>query len=345
MLPLWKTETMIPAKHYKEILTLIKDEIQSVRITVARKVTNEQINHYLSIGKIIVEKQENERWGKSVVERLAQDLQRDFPNETGYSARNLWNMRGFYARYSKNEFLQQLVAEIPWGHNLLIMSKIKCDAEAQYYIQATSAHGWSRNVLLHQIKADAYHRALSENKTHNFNRALPDYLSEQADEAIKSSYCLDFLGVTDNVKEIELENKMIEKIRDVIMELGTGFAFIGNQYKISLGQKDYYLDLLFYHRKLQCLVAIELKTGEFKPEYAGKLNFYLEVLDDTEKGEHENPSIGILLCASKDSLEVEYALRVSKKPIGIAEYQLTKELPKDLAEFLPKRQDIQQKLI
>ncbi len=332
------------SNNYKDALNLIKTEIQKARIKLARSVTNAQVSLYFSIGKIITERQINENWGKSVVEQLAKDLQKDFPKTQGYSARNLWDMRRFYVRYCDNEKLRQLVAEIPWGHNLLILSKIKEDKEATFYIKASKEYGWSRNVLLNQIKANAYGRALSENKTHNFERALPNYLAEQADETLKSSYCLDFLGVTNHVKERELENKMIEKIRDVILELGTGFAFIGNQYKISLGEKDYFLDLLFYHRKLQCLVVVELKTGEFKPEYAGKLNFYLEVLDNTEKTEYENPSIGILLCASKDELEVEYALRIANKPIGVSEYQLTKELPQNLEKYLPNQKDIEKSL-
>ncbi len=227
---------------------------------------------------------------------------------------------------------------------MLILTKIKDDKEAEFYLTATKEYGWSRNVLLNQIKANAYQRALSENKTHNFQTALPEYLSEQADEALKSEYNLEFLGLKEGVKERELENKMIEKIRDVIMELGTGFAFLGNQYKLTLGDKEYFIDLLFYHRKLQCLVAVELKVGPFKPEYAGKLNFYLEILDNTEKSDHENPSIGILLCAEKDNLEVEYALRTVNKPIGVAEYQLTKDLPKEYKKYLPDNKTIIKKL-
>ncbi len=253
-------------------------------------------------------------------------------------------MRRFYARYSENEKLRQLVAEIPWGQNLLILTKTKDDKVAEYYIMATKEYGWSRTVLLNQIKAQAYERALSENKHHNFNTALPEYLIEQADEALKSEYNLDFLKLKQGVKERELENRMIGQIRDVIMELGSGFAFLGNQFKIKLGEKEYFIDLLFYHRKLQCLIAVELKAGEFKPEYAGKLNFYLEVLDSTEKTEKENPSIGILLCAEKDNLEVEYALRVSNKPIGIAEYKLTKKLPAYLQKYLPDNKILKKRL-
>jgi len=332
------------SKDYKRTLELIKREIQTARFQVVRSITKEHIELYWKIGKIILDKQKEQGWGKSVVEKISADLQKDFPESKGYSARNLWDMRRFYSRYSSNEKLRQLVAEIPWGQNLLILSKIKDDKEAEYYLKATKEYGWSRNVLLNQIKADAYTRALSENKTHNFQTALPEYLSEQADEAIKSEYNLEFLGLKEGVKERELENKMIEKIRDVIMEFGTGFAFLGNQFKIELGDKEYFIDLLFYHRKLQCLVAVELKVGEFKPEYAGKLNFYLEVLDNYEKTENENPSIGILLCAEKNSLEVEYALRTSNKPIGVAEYQLTKDLPKKYKKYLPDDKMIIKKL-
>ncbi len=329
---------------YKETLELIKQEIQTARFQVVKSITKEHIELYWKIGKIILEKQNDEGWGKSVVEKISKDLRQDYPESSGYSARNLWDMRRFYSRYSNNEKLRQLVAEIPWGQNLLILSKIKDDKEAEFYLSATKEYGWSRNVLLNQIKAQAYKRALPDNKTHNFQTALPEFLSEQADEALKSEYNLEFLGLKEGVKERELENKMIEKIRDVIMEFGEGFAFLGNQFKLKLGKKEYFIDLLFYHRKLQCLVAVELKVGEFKPEYAGKLNFYLEILDNTEKTENENPSIGILLCAEKDTLEVEYALRTTNKPIGVAEYQLTKDLPKKYKQYLPDNKMIIEKL-
>lgn len=329
---------------YFGTLELIRQEIQTAKFRAVNAITKEHILLYWNIGRIILEKQEELGWGKSIVDEISADLRKEFPESKGYSSRNLWDMRRFYARYSNNEKLRQLVAEIPWGQNLLVMMKTKDDAEAEYYLRATREFGWSRNVLLIQIKAKAYQRALAENKTHNFERALPEYLSEQAEEALKSEYNLEFLGLKKGVKERELENKMIEKIRDVIMEFGAGFAFLGNQYKITLGQKEYFIDLLFYHRKLRCLVAIELKTGEFKPEHAGKLNFYLEVLDDTERMELDNPSIGILLCAEKDSLEVEYALRIANKPIGVAEYQLTKDLPEEYQDLLPDNKLIERKL-
>lgn len=327
-------------QHYTELLNSIKQNIQNAQIATIRKVNYELTQLYLTIGQLILEQQTTNSWGKSIVEQLAIDIKKSFPNSKGFSARNLWDMRRFYQRYQHNDILRQLVAEIPWGHNLLIMNKIKNDEIAKFYIESSSEYGWSRNVLLNQIKANAYHRSLTSEKQHNFKQTLPEHLAEQATEAIKSSYNLEFLGLKGAVREIELENKLMTHIRDLIIELGYGFAYLGNQYKITISQKDYFIDLLFYHRKLQCLVAIELKTGDFKPAYTGQLNFYLEVLDDTVKMKHENPSIGILLCASKDDIIVEYALRTTNKPIGVAEYQLIDDLPSELKGVLPTSNDL-----
>jgi predicted nuclease of restriction endonuclease-like (RecB) superfamily len=241
--------------------------------------------------------------------------------------------------------LKRLVAGIPWGHNLLIMKKINDIHARLYYIISTIQCGWSRNVLLNQIKADAYSRHRFENKQHNFPETLPKHLAEQADEAVKDSYMLDFLGITKPVLEREMERRMVNKIRDVLIEFGHGFAFMGNQFRIKTEAKEYFIDLLFYHRKLKCLVAIELKMGEFKPEYAGKMNFYLNLLDDYIREEDENPSIGIILCAERDRLEVEYALRGIDKPVGVAEYRLTKELPTELRDNLPSVENIKTELL
>lgn len=331
-------------KKYSEALKQIKKEIQSARTRAARAITYEHISLYWNIGRIIVEKQSELGWGKSIVEQISKDLQKEYSGSIGFSPRNLWDMRRFYARYAENKNLRQLVAEIPWGHNLLILNKIDDDDEAEFYIKSTKEYGWSRNILLNQIKSNAYKRSLSKNKQNNFDVALPESLSNQAKEALKSEYNLEFLGLKENVKESELENRMIDKIRDVILEFGNGFSFIGNQYKIKLENKEYFIDLLFYHRKLYCLVAVELKIGEFKPEYAGKLNFYLELLDDLECTNNDNPSIGLLLCAEKDHLEVEYALRGVNKPIGVADYKLTKELPDNLKGYLPDDESINEKL-
>ncbi|HLP46555.1 MAG TPA: PDDEXK nuclease domain-containing protein [Candidatus Deferrimicrobium sp.] len=241
--------------------------------------------------------------------------------------------------------LKQLVERIPWGHNLLIMKKVKDIHSRLYYIISAARCGWSRNVLLNQINADAYSRHCLENKQHNFSETLPKHLAEQADEAIKDSYMLDFLGITKPVLEREMERRMVNRIRDVLIEFGHGFAFMGNQYRIKTGTKEYFIDLLFYHRKLKCLVAIELKMCEFKPEYAGKMNFYLNLLDDYIREDDENPSIGIILCAERDRLEVEYALRGIDKPVGVAEYRLTTELPADLRDNLPSVENIKAEIL
>jgi predicted nuclease of restriction endonuclease-like (RecB) superfamily len=233
------------------------------------------------------------------------------------------------------EFLQQLVAEIPWGHNLLILNKITDRAARLYYLRGTVRFGWSRNVLLNQIKAGAYERAVKEKKTHNFPLALPEYLVEQADEMLKSSYNLEFLGIRREVKERELEDRLILRLQDFILELGYGFCFVGRQHRLTLSQKEYFIDLLFYHRFLKALVAFELKVGPFEPEYAGKMDFYLNLLNDRERAPGDRPSIGIILCAEKDDVEVEYALSTKRNPIGVALYRLQSKLPSELKGKLP----------
>jgi predicted nuclease of restriction endonuclease-like (RecB) superfamily len=228
-----------------------------------------------------------------------------------------------------------LLAAVPWGQNLLILKKIDSPAARLYYLRATAQFGWTRNVLLNQIKAGAYERAVTGKKTHNFPAVLPEYLAEQAEETLKSSYCLEFLGIQREVKERELEDRLIERLRDFILELGYGFCFVGRQYRLALGQKEYFIDLLFYHRFLKALVAFELKVGPFEPEYAGKMDFYLNLLNDKERASDDNPSIGIILCAEKDDVEVEYALRTKRNPIGVAAYQLQSKLPGNLRGKLP----------
>jgi len=233
------------------------------------------------------------------------------------------------------EFLPQLVAEIPWGHHRLILDKIADPAARLYYLQATARFGWSRNVLLNQIKAGAYERAVKEKKTHNFPLALPEYLVEQADEMLKSSYNLEFLGIHREVKERELEDRLISRLQAFLLELGYGFCFVGRQHRLTLGQKEYFVDLLFYHRFLKALVAFELKVGPFEPEYAGKMDFYLNLLNDKERAPGDQLSIGIILCAEKDDVEVEYALSTKRNPIGVAVYRLQSKLPSELKGKLP----------
>jgi predicted nuclease of restriction endonuclease-like (RecB) superfamily len=248
------------------------------------------------------------------------------------------------ARVKTAELLRHYVADVPWGHHLVILNKVETPAARLYYLRATTQLGWSRNVLLNQIKARAYERSLTEGKTHNFPAALPTYLAEQAEEVLKSSYNLEFLGIGRAVQERELEHRLLERVRDFILELGYGFCFIGNQYRLTLGRKEYFIDLLFYHRFLKALVAIELKVGPFAPEFAGKMDFYLNLLNATEKAPDDNPSIGIILCAEKDALEVEFSLKTRVNPIGVAEYQLVPKLPKELQGKLPSARELRELL-
>ena len=253
-------------------------------------------------------------------------------------------MRQFYSEYSSPAFLEQLVQEIlspvPWGHLVEIAKKVKVPRERLYYLRATAQLGWTRAVLMNQIKADAHGRSLAEGKAHNFPRALPEHLAEQAEEALKSSYNLEFLGIGREMKERELEDKLIEQLKNFILELGYGFCFVGRQHRVVAGKKEYFIDLLFYHRFLKCLVAIELKIGEFQPEFAGKMDFYLNVLNDKERATDDNPSIGIILCAEKDDVAVEFALKSKVNPIGVAEYQLKPTLPKELKGKLPTAKEL-----
>jgi predicted nuclease of restriction endonuclease-like (RecB) superfamily len=231
--------------------------------------------------------------------------------------------------------VRELVAHVPWGHHVELLKKVKAPSARLYYLLATARFGWTRNVLLNQIKAGAYERATAEKKTHNFPLALPEYLAEQADEMLKSSYNLEFLGIRRAVKERELEDRLVERLRDFILELGYGFCFIGRQHRLLLGKKEYFIDLLFYHRFLKALVAFDLKVGAFEPEFAGKMDFYLNLLNDKERGPGDQQSIGIILCAEKDDVEVEYALRTKRNPIGVAVYQLQAKLPANLKGKLP----------
>ncbi len=368
---------------YAAFLAEVKARVVQARIAAGRVVNRELTLLYWDIERGIVEKQQAAGWGDGVIERLSLDLREAFPDVTGFSARNLRDMRRLYLVYSDEEiwrqpvaklsrsatavqqrslsgargmsrqrtseevaatqgsvehpgeFLRQLVAEIPWGQNLLILNKATDPAARLYYLRATAKLGWSRNVLLNQIKAGVYERAVKEKKTHNFELALPEHLAEQADEMLKSRYNLEFLGIARAVKERELEDQLISHVQRFILELGYGFCFIGRQYRLTLKSKEYFVDLLFYHRFLKALVAFDLKIGSFEPEHAGKMDFYLNLLNEKERGQGDQPSIGIILCAEKDDVEVEFALKTKNNPIGVAEYQLKPQLPAALKGKLP----------
>jgi predicted nuclease of restriction endonuclease-like (RecB) superfamily len=339
------TELNFANKKYKILLEEIKSKILSARISAARAISKTVTKLYWDIGKAVVDRQIEYGWGKSVVGRLAADLKREFGVNRGFSVQNLWYMRQFFLEYKTSPILQQLVGELPWGHNLLIISRIKDNNEREYYIRSSLQFGWSRNVLLNQIKANAYKMAKEIPKQHNFPKALPAHLVEQADESLKSVYNLDFLGITKPVLERELEKRLTEKVKHFILELGYGFTFIGNQYRLTLNNNEYFVDLLFFNRRLKCLVAIELKTGKFEPEYAGKMDFYLHLLNEQMKMKHENPSIGIILCAEKDQIVVEYALKSVSHPIGVAEYRLTTQLPKKLRKALPTPEQLKKQIV
>ncbi|HMO50100.1 MAG TPA: PDDEXK nuclease domain-containing protein [Kiritimatiellia bacterium] len=358
------TAPSLAAPEYRKFIEELKVRVVSARISAARNINRDLILLYWDIGKAIVEKQHVLGWGEAVVDQVSSDLRHAFPQTTGFSPRNVRDMRRFYLAYSDKTIWPQrvaklraktnlpqavakltdaefeniitgLVAEVPWGHHRFILDKTTDPAARLYYLQATARFGWSRAVLLNQIKAGAYERALAEKKTHNFPLALPEYVAEQADEMLKSTYNLEFLGLKQAVKERKMEDRLVAKIQEFILELGYGFCFIGRQHRLTLRGKEYFIDLLFYHRFIKALVAFELKVVPFEPEFAGKMDFYLNLLNDTERGPGDQPSIGIILCAEKDDVEVEYALRTKKNPIGVAEYQLQPKLPAEFKGKLP----------
>lgn len=317
---------------YNEILDLAINQIKTARTLIAKQVNSTANSVYWNLGKLLFEKQLEEGYGSGVVKQLSIDLKNEFP-DMGLSPRNLWDMKRFYERYYLTDpKLRQAVAVLPWGHNLLLINKIQSLAAVEFYANEVAAKGWSRDLLLNAIKMDSYSQAENRLKTNNFSNTLPEVSAEYANEVFKSSYNLGFLGITEPVKELELENRLIAKIRAFVLELGKGFSFIGNQYRLEYNNKEYFVDMLFFHRGLRSLVAIELKIGSFNAEYVGKMNLYLSLLDKLEKGENENPSIGIILCADKDHLDVEIALQDINKPIGVAEYQLL--LPKEELQTL-----------
>ena len=296
------------------------------------------INLYWDIGQMIFIKQQNYNWGKSVVEQLSKDLQTEFPGISGFSARNIWNMRSFYVTYSQNEKLQPLVAEIGWTHNIVILEKCKDDLEREFYMKMTRKFGWTKNVLIHQIENQTYEKTLL-NQT-NFDQNISSEIRNQLKLAVKDEYTFDFLELADEHSERQLEQAILAKVKPFLQEMGGIFTFVDSQYRLEVDDEEYFIDILLYHRRLKCLVAIELKIGKFLPEYVGKMQFYLSVLDDKVKLPDENPSIGIILCKSKQRTIVEYALKDSNKPIGVATYQIVSQLPQELKNQLPDPEQV-----
>ena len=326
---------------YLQFLKEIKQKIRTSRIEAYRGLNRSLIKLYWEIGRIIVDRQQKHGWGASVVETLSNDIKKEFEGKDGFSSNNLWRMRNFYLTYKDNPKLAQLVQEIPWGHNIAIIQRVKALSVREYYIGGTIQLGWSRDVLIHQIEAEAHKQTRA---VHNFPATLPVNLAEQADLAMKDAYMLDFIDVAEPIFERNLERKLAANLKSFISELGLGFCYIGSQYPMKLKDKEYFIDLLFFHRRLQCLVAFDLKIGEFKPEYAGKMNFYLNLLDDKIRFPNENPSIGVILCKNRDHVEVEYSLRGIGKPIGVSIYKLTKKLPRGLKKSIPTPEELERGL-
>jgi len=318
---------------YRHLLMEVQQRIRAAQYDALKAVNREMINLYWDIGKMIVTRQQNVNWGKSVVEQLAKDLQAEFPGISGFSTRNIWRMRDFYLTYHSQKILPPLVAEIGWTHNIVILEKCKDDLEREFYIKMTRKFGWTKNVLIHQIENQTYQKTLL-NQT-NFNKTVPTEIRNQLKLAVKDEYTFDFLELADEHSERQLEQAILTRVEPFLQEMGGLFAFIGSQYRLEVDDEEYFIDILLYHRRLKCLVAIELKIGKFLPEYVGKMQFYLSVLDNTVKLPDENPSIGIILCKSKQRTIVEYALKDSNKPIGVATYQIVSQLPQELKNQLP----------
>ena len=344
----------LPA-NYPMLLEDIKSRIRSARIKAALSINRELIELYWDIGKCITERQSQEGWGKSVVERLATDLRNEFLQISGFSSRNIWRMRAFYLAWTEEvqkltqavavldgENLPPPVAEIPWGHNILLLEKIKHPPERLWYAVNTKEFGWSRAVLTHQVELDLYGR--QGKAITNFTNTLPAPQSDLANQFLKDPYIFDFLTLDKPFRERELEAGLVGHLERFLLELGAGFAFVGRQVHLDVAEEDFYIDLLFYHLRLRSFVVVDLKIGSFKPEYAGKINFYCNVVDDRMRHESDNPTIGLILCQEKNRVLAEYALRGLDKPIGISEYELTRALPDNLKSILPTIEEIEAEL-
>jgi predicted nuclease of restriction endonuclease-like (RecB) superfamily len=330
--------TDLKAESYISLLQTLKQEITQARIKAHLSVNKEMIILYWNIGKKILERQTDEGWGTKVIENISKDLRQEFPEMKGLSAQNLKYMRKFAEEYTLKAISQQAVDQIPWGHIIKVIYDVKDKQACNWYIRKTIENGWSRNVLNMQIKTNLYAR--DGKGINNFLSTLPAAQSDLARDIIKDPYNLEFLDIQGKVLERELETKLIDHIRKFLLELGQGFAFIGNQYHLELEDEDYYLDMLMYHVKLKCYVVIELKTGKFKPEYAGKMNFYLNLMDRQVKDASDNPTIGLILCEDKKNITVEYAIEGINKPMGVSQFKLTEKLPDNLKKFLPTPEDL-----
>jgi len=324
---------------YRALLESIKNRVRSAQLHASLAVNRELILLYWSIGRDILSRQKAQGWGAKIIDRLARDLGTAFPGVEGFGVRNLKYMRAFAEAWQDKQFVQQVIAQLPWGHHTRLLDRIKDRSVRDWYLRAAIENGWSQNVLVHQIAARLHERqgrALT-----NFTRALPPERSDLAEEILKDPYHFDFLTLGPDAHERELERGLLEHLRDLLLELGRGFAFVGSQVPLEVDGQTFYIDLLFYHVRLHSYFVIELKVGPFRPEYAGKLNFYLSAADDLLRTASDAPTLGLLLCESRGKSIVEYALRDVAKPIGVSSYRVTRRLPKPLRDQVPSIEDLQ----
>lgn len=331
-------------KEYKAFFKEIKEKILTSQVKAALAVNQELIKLYWEIGSTINLKQKEEGWGAKTIENLAKDLKSSFPNMKGFSRTNIKYMVQFAKEYPEFSISQQVVGQIPWGHNILLLQKLNSIEDRLWYAHKTIECGWSRSVLLHWLGSNLHER--EGRAITNFEHTLPSPQSDLAHQSLKDPYCFDFLNLRDKHDEQELEAGLLDHVQKFLLELGAGFSFIGRQVHLEVGNQDFYVDLLFYHYKLRCFVVVELKTTDFKPEFAGKMNFYLSAIDDTMKHQEDQPTIGLLLCKGKNRVVVEYALRDVSKPIGISQYEarILESLPDNLRGSLPSVEQIEQEL-
>lgn len=323
-------------KSFQEITSSIKNAITNTQLEIMTDANKKLVNLYFNIGKTL---EENSSWGNKFIDNVAMELKMSFPNLKGFSVRNLKYMKSFYNEYKDDEEFVQLVAQLPWKHNITLMQKVKDKEIRKWYMSRCLEEGWSDNVLVYQIDTDLYNRQVKAIKHNNFNLTLKQN-TDLANNIMKEPYVFDLIELTDDYKEKELENKMLEKLKNILLELGSGFSFVGNQYKITIDNQDFYIDLLFYHIRLKCYIAVELKVEDFKPEFASKMGFYLTALDEEIKDENDNPSIGLILCQNKSNKIVDYTLKFINKPVGVSEYKIFDKLTAELQDKLPSEEDL-----
>ncbi|MFZ0962057.1 MAG: PDDEXK nuclease domain-containing protein [Terriglobia bacterium] len=332
---------MLP-EGYDWFLNGLKDRVRAAQLRASLSINRELVLLYWGIGRDILARQKEQGWGARVVDQLAADLRKEFPDVTGFSPRNLKYMRAFAEAWPAEQIVQQLVAQIPWGHNVRILDHVKSATEREWYVRATIQNGWSRNILVHQIESSLYSR--QGKAPTNFTRTLPAPQSELAQQVIKDPYTFEFLTLAEEAHERDLERALIDHLRDFLLELGVGFAFVGSQYPLEIGDQEFRIDLLFYHLLLRAYVVVDLKAQDFKPEFSGKMNFYLSAVDDLLRHPDDQPSIGMILCKSKNSIVAEYAVRDLRKPVGVSEYRVTSALPRKLRSGLPSIEQLELRL-